>query len=480
MNCKETEKYLPLDPQEIPPAIREEVQKHIQHCPSCRELSENLNRYRTFAETAEDPEVPVGFSARVLDALETGEQTIPRRPILWKVVVTVSAAAAILLILVIVNGIERPWSKATEVSFLPKEEKKGKGDAGFPGIQAIDSKITSLLTETRASVEKVQHNLLTGYYDYMIIGIPGENMEQFTEQFNLLSANPISMPGPENTPSETIYVKVYFDMIRFTAGKFNHDPRADLLVQFISGKEKGKWAVWLNDDSLHFSRRYTVETDRDGSAYLGDFRLLAGDFDGDSLDDVCLYRYSGKEGLVTHFLRNEGDLRFQEDEGMFGKLTIPGKGDFIELLSGDADGDGRDDLLWISGTGEGYFNVSAINLERSFNDLLLPEVDSGGGLFLAGDFNADRYSDLCVKYPKIYLHGNTDILLNRHDFAYAEPIDAGLSFFGDYTFRTADIDGDGFCDLLVKSGGPFLSGEWYIMRNNQMEHFLFLKQFQPE
>jgi len=480
MNCKETKKYLPLDLREIPPAIREEMQKHLQQCPACRELAENLNCYRTFAESAEEPDVPEDFSARVLDALESEGTTVSRRPVHWKAVVAVSAAAAILLILVIVNGIERPWRKATEVSFLPNMEKQGKGSAGFPEIQAIDAKITALLTETGASVEKVQHNPLTGYYDYMIIGIPGKDMEQFAEEFNLLSAKPISMPDPASSPSGTVYIKVYFDMIRFTAGKFNQDSRADLLVQFISGKEKGKWVVWLNDDSLQFSRRSTVDVGRDEAACLGDFRLLAGDFDGDSLDDLCMYRYSIKEGLVTHFLRNEGNLRFQEDEGMFGNLTIPARGDFIELLSGDADGDGRDDLLWVSGTGEGIFNVSAINLNRSFNDLLLPEVDSGGGVFLAGDFNADGYSDLCVKYLNIYLHGNTDILLNQHDFAFAKPLDGGLSFQGDYSLRAADFDGDGFCDLLVKSGGPFLTGDWYIMRNNQMDRFTFLKLDNPD
>lgn len=479
MNCKETENYLPLYPDEVSPAIRKELENHLQQCPECRKLAENLRQYRSYAATAETPEVPVDFESRVMQSLEAEKRLANRRHFVWKAGLAVSSVAAILLIVFILfKPVNNPWDNAIEVSYIPKIEKKGKGSAPLADFQTIDARIKHLISETGASIEKSENNTLTGYYDYLILAVPGSTFSQFVEEFNHQSAIQIELPEPGIEKKGTVYIQLSFDLIRSTPGKFDKDPYADLLVQFISGRNKGKWMIYPNHDSSHFSRQHPAVIAGDESNYRGDFRMLSGDFNGDSLDDLCLYHFNLNMGLETHFLMNEGDFRFREDPGIFSNLTIPGNGESLAILSGDSDGDGRDDLLWLSEPEKGVFKLTVVNLDTSFSKLVLPDFERSGGVILTGDFNNDHYMDICVKYLKLYLRENTEIFHNTHDFAFEGPFFAGLSFQGDYIILSDDFDGDGFDDLLVKSGGQFLSGAWNIMRNNRQGKFIFWKQFE--
>jgi hypothetical protein len=212
--------------------------------------------------------------------------------------------------------------------------------------------------------------------------------------------------------------------------------------------------------------------------YLGDYWLLSGDFDGDGIDDLYLCDYSKYRGLTSHFLLNNNDYSFREAPANFMELTIPEKGEFKKIISGDANGDGSDDIMWIAGIGNELFEITAMNLDKTFKPLIIPLVDTCAGIIIAGDMNGDNYEDICVKYMSGTFAGRTDIYINKHDFSFAEPYYGGLSWAGDYIIWSDDYDGDGLDDLFVKSGGSFISGDWYIMSNKPSGGLIFEIQFQ--
>ncbi len=477
MNCKEIEKYLPLYPDDVEPGIREEIEKHLRQCHECNDTYEKLGLYRSYVESAEEPEVPEHFEMDVINELEAGTRPKKIRQFLLSSAVALSSAAALIILFLLFGPSEKPWEDAIEVNFALKEEKMGKGPSASIDFKKIDKSIQKIISETGTIIKEKKKNSITGYYDYMIVSVPGPNLPEFIGKFNHASSMPLNKPDGIEKKGDKVYFKIYFDMINFTTGNFDGDNHADLIVQFISGQNKGKWVLYKNDDSSRYQKDYFIKTGDDETRYLGDYWLLSGDFNGDRIDDILLYEYSKYRGLTSYFLLNNGDYSFREAPATFMELTIPKKGEFEKIISGDGDGDGSDDIMWVAGIGNELFEITAINLDISFKPILIPDFDTCAGIVIAGDMNGDKFTDICVKYMDGTLAGRTDIYLNKQDFSFAEPYYGGLSWAGDYIMWSDDYNGDGLDDLFVKSGGPFLSGDWYVMSNNPSGGLIFETQF---
>ena len=472
MNCQEIEKYLPLYPNDVEFGIREEIDSHIQQCYQCRATLEKLNLYKLYVESVGEPEVPSNYEMNVLNRLEVENKPQSHKQSLLRFGFAISSAAALVIIFLLFTPSDKPWKDAIETNFVLKMEKGGKGPSELIDFNKIDKNITKIISETGTTIEEEEKNLVTGYYDYLTVSVSGSRLAEFIDKFNNASVMPINIPKESDISANNIYLKIYFDMVNFAVGNFDGDKHADLIAQFISGKYKGKWFLYKNDDSTHFKEAYALNMDHDETKYLGDYWLLSGDFDGNGYDDICLFEYSNHKRLTIHTLMNGHNNSFREAPVNFMKLSIPKEGEFVKIVTGDADGNGSDDLIWIAKIAENSYQLTAINIDKSFELVRLPDLDSENGIIVTGDLNGDKYFDLCVKYFGDERGGDTDILLNNHNFAFAEPYSGRKSFQGDYLFWCNDYHADGFDDLIVKSGGLFISGNWYILPNNLKADFL--------
>ncbi len=174
---------------------------------------------------------------------------------------------------------------------------------------------------------------------------------------------------------------------------------------------------------------------------------LAGDYDGDGVDDMVVWRpsegnwyiKSSKSGNMINFhMGKEGD--------------IP--------LTGDYDGDGVTDLVvWDSS--EGIFNIS----KSSDGQYIVKHWGEEGDIPLSGDYDGDGITDIVVWRPangKFYVLSSSSGFVTTVVYFWGERGDIPLS--GDY-------DGDGVTDLAVWR--PY-NGKFYIKYSSDNS---FLEKF---
>jgi len=482
MNCKEIEKYLPLYPEDVEPGIKEEIELHLSKCSSCSALYESLGLYRSYVLSVGEVDAPEDFETNVIRKLEPGNKTARIRELYKKTAIVISSAAAVLILALLLWPESEPWKNAIEASFVLQTEKKGKGPAELINIEKVDESILRILQETGAAIEMKEENPVTGYYDFIIAGVPSENLDLFINKFNQASSTQIKLQGNESVKKAMSYLKIYFDVINFTVGNFDGDGHADLVIQFLSGRNKGKWIMYRNNDSTHFTEYQYPDMGKDETKYLGDYWMIPGDFNGDGLDDICLYAYSRQKGLSKQILLNHPDFKFKEADDDFMATEIPSaeNGKFFSLIAGESDGDGKDDLIMVSAFGEDTYKLSTPGNIQAPITISIPDVYTCSGVVLGGDLNGDHYVDIWVKYLRGERTGQTWFYLNNKQGFFSDPKDGNLSFAGDYIFLTGDYDGDGLDDLFVKSGGPFFSGDWEVMRNDGSGKLIFEKVFKLE
>ena len=185
--------------------------------------------------------------------------------------------------------------------------------------------------------------------------------------------------------------------------------------------------------------------------------LATGDLDGDGDQDFVL---GGAAGENTKVVLNEGNGKFGAPREIAGTEGFEDMG----LLLFDADADGDRDLFTVSGGVEGkgadlqdrlYWNDGKGGFSAASNDAI-PATDTSGGPVAAADIDRDGDLDIFVggrvvpgQYP---IPAASRILLNEAGkFSDAtSTITPGLAELGLVTGATfADIDGDGWQDLLV-------------------------------
>ena len=213
---------------------------------------------------------------------------------------------------------------------------------------------------------------------------------------------------------------------------FDGDARAD--AAFYRGN--GDWAILKSGSGYNTS----VVRNWGGPGYVP----VPGDYDGDGLQDLAVYRALTGDWLVLKSSANYASV-----------LTIAWGGIDYVAVPGDYDGDGRTDpAVYRPATGEWFILKSATSYSTS------AKVAWGGVQYtpVSGmDFDGDRKSDVAVYLAST---GRWSILKSSTSFTTTLSLDWGGP---GYTLVPGDYDGDGRADAGVYHQR---SGRWSVLRSD--------------
>lgn len=266
-------------------------------------------------------------------------------------------------------------------------------------------------------------------------------------------------------------------------GDFNGDRRPDYIRQ-----EKADWATW-NDSNKDRNtelwlagadgKSFYKERDLDaatGSGFNGNFvTLIPGDFDGDGRMDFIRQEKSdwdNNENYTAEVWMNAGAANFR----MAHSLTFGGdgfKGDYVNLIPGDFDGDGRTDLIrqekssWdddgsntavvFLSNGNGQFRQGAV-LNNSANDLKGDFTN-----LIPGDFNGDGKTDFIRQEKNTWDDDEArtaEVWLSNGGMSQFTRVSTPLRHDGDdfkggfVNIIPGDFNGDGRTDIIRQEFGP--------------------------
>ncbi|MBC9714117.1 VCBS repeat-containing protein [Streptomyces sp. TRM66268-LWL] len=245
--------------------------------------------------------------------------------------------------------------------------------------------------------------------------------------------------------------------MQFTTGDYNGDGRADvgLLYDYQGGKVSLITALAKPDGG--FARPVASWQSKPGGFYGSSMTIQSGDFNGDGRDDIAAwYAYSAGGNRIFTFAAGP-DGGFAAPVAAH-EETASWQRSRSKLLTGDFNGDGRDDLAALYGAEDGTLTAHSF-LSTPVGGFTRTASWSSGtfGSFTrahphAGDFDGDGVEDLALWYD--YADGRDGIftLKASADGRFAAPVGAYQARAGSWTYPnmkvlTGDYDGDGRADI---------------------------------
>lgn len=201
---------------------------------------------------------------------------------------------------------------------------------------------------------------------------------------------------------------------------------------------------------------YTAYTNQTPLPLTGrGWRFTSGDFDGDRASDVFAIRMAGRNtaqvqvldgGDYLHTALNHATI--VERRGGLGRTRF---------LTGDVDGDGRDDLYLVSTTPGGRSHLTVLDATTEFQtkladvDLPAPDLPRDRWRIAVGDYNFDGRDDLYLVDTQAGAQTAVHVLDARSEFSswLAQTSTVAPALDSSWTATTADDNADGRADLLL-------------------------------
>lgn len=178
--------------------------------------------------------------------------------------------------------------------------------------------------------------------------------------------------------------------------------------------------------------------------------FMATDIDGDGTDDLV---YTTQVPSQIVWKENFGN-GFSEDH-VIAKVNLFGSHYTSELIPGDLDGDGRDDIIFnIAGANNTYTPAWVRNLGNGGFSAITKIGETTRFVKLADDFDQDGDIDLIIQNPGLYLLENK----GNGTFEAEKEIN---NLRHRYSISSADIDNDGDLDIVTDISWHGDGFRWY-------------------
>jgi hypothetical protein len=201
-----------------------------------------------------------------------------------------------------------------------------------------------------------------------------------------------------------------------------------------------------------------------GGTYKGAINVASGDFNGDGVQDIAVSKGpgAGSNDVVQIFDGTNANVIAQFS--VFGNTSFTGG---VSLALSDVNGDGKADLIvspqTLGGPSVRVFNAANFSILRDFFAFEGAKAFTGGISVASADVDSDGYSDIVIGAGK---GGNSRIqVISGRDVTTVAPVTPALGynpysdfsafepgFAGEVYVSANDFDGDGRADLLIGTG----------------------------
>ncbi len=269
--------------------------------------------------------------------------------------------------------------------------------------------------------------------------------------------------GSFNAPAQSYTAPAgtwFTEHMKFATGDYNGDGRGDMAA--VYGYADGSVSLFttLSKSDGGFNTPTASWHIGPGQWNFDHMTVESGDYNGDGRDDLAVwYAYAdGSNALFTFTANPQGGFNGPAQSWGAASGWIASS---VKLVSGDYNGDGRDDLAALYGYADGSvaMHTFTANPTGGFNNPVKSWTSTTWGSWdrthiVSGDYNGDGKDDVAAWYD--YADGSdgvhTLVTLGDTNGTFDAPFEAWSAAPGNYTYQnmqltSGDYNGDGRDDL---------------------------------